>query len=140
MKWSRIKHFKFLVQIQYNWSNLESLSDFSRTMPVMKLLDIIRDHLRYKLRIRKIHILYIVWAIVVPNPIRDIIPTLPYSKDIEVFCKELIASACHTHPGYDSDNSVVLKVLVRCFQGSNHMINVHPFIRNLNVCRSLLDL
>ena len=83
MEWSRIKHFKCMIQIQDNWSDPDFLPEFICTVLVTKLLDIIYDHLRNKLGIRKIPISYVVWSSVVIYPIGDIIPTLTSSKDTE---------------------------------------------------------
>ena len=68
----------------------------------------------------------------VPDPIGDIIPTLQYYKDTEVFHEDIIDHILHTHPLYDEDNAIVLKVLLYFFQGSNHMIYVKTLISKRN--------
>ena len=78
----------------------------------MKLVYIILYHLRNKLGIRNIPLLYVVRASVVSGPIREISPTLTYSKDTEEFHDELIARALHSHPGYSENKSMILKVLI----------------------------
>ena len=75
-EYGRIKHFNSLVEIQYNWINLDALPEFIRNMTAMKLLDIIPDHLRKKLGIRKIPLSYVVYESVVPDYIGDISTTL----------------------------------------------------------------
>ena len=77
MEWIRIKHFKPLIQIKHNLSEPESLPELNRTMPAMKLMDLIRDHLQNNLGIRNIPLPNVIQASIVPEPIRDIIPTLP---------------------------------------------------------------
>ena len=137
IEWIWIKHFKSLIQIQDNWNNPESLPEFIRTVAVMNLLDIIRDHLRNKIGIRKISLLFVVPSIVVPDPIGYRITTLPYSKDTEVFHEYIISRALHNCPGYAEDNFMVLEVLLHFFQVSNHMIGVNPFVRKLNGLRDI---
>ena len=75
----------------------------------MKLLDLNRDHLCNKLGIRKIPLSYIVRSSVVPDPIRDICPNLPYYKDTDILYDKLIACALHTRPGYAEDNNIFPK-------------------------------
>ena len=108
MEWSRIKHFNSMIQIQYNCSDQDSLPEFSRTMPIMKFLEFIRDHLRNKSGTREIPLSYIVRARVVPDSVGDISKTLPYSNYTGGFHEEQISCALHTNPEYDEDNAMAI--------------------------------
>ena len=88
MERSWLKHFKSMFQIQDNWSNPDSLPEFSCIMPVTKLLDLICDHLHNKLGMKKTPILYVFRASVVPDSIRDTSPTLTYFNNIGEFHEE----------------------------------------------------
>ena len=109
-------------------------------MPVMKLVEIIRDHIEDKWGIRKTPLLYVVHANIVPGYIGDIISTLTYYQDTGVFHEELIAWDSNTHPGYEGNNTMFLEVLLYCFQLSNHMISVKNLIRKHNGRGDLLAL
>ena len=109
-------------------------------MHVMKFLDFIRDHLQNKLGIGDIHVSYVVHGGFSPDSFGGIILTLPYSKYIGGFREDLISRALRTRPVYSEDNYMVLKVLLHCFQGINHMISVKPYVGKCNGRGSLLDL
>ena len=69
MEWSRIKHIKSVIQIQYNWINPYPLPEFSCAMYIMKFLELIHNNLRNKLGIMKIPLSYVVCASFVPDSV-----------------------------------------------------------------------
>ena len=80
-----IKHIKSLIQTQNYWSEIDLLPEFSHTMSIMNFLDVIRDQLRNKLRIRNIPLSYVVYARILPDSIGHISPTKPYTRDTRGF-------------------------------------------------------
>ena len=52
MSWAQVKQFKYLSDTTLNWTAPPSLPELGRSVPIMKLLKLIRDYLRGRLGIR----------------------------------------------------------------------------------------
>ena len=113
MEWIQIKNSKLLIKIQYNRSNPDYPPEFRQTIPVMKLLDLIHNHLQRKLGTRKITLSSVVTTSVVHNIFGDIIPNLPQYKDTEWSHKELIFHASY-NLWYEKDNDTRILLLTPC--------------------------
>ena len=96
-------------------------------MSILQLLELVTDHLRSKLGVRKIPLSYVTRAdSIVPN-IGTISPTSLYSEGVDSFHKELITGVSHKHPKFADDNRMVLDVLVAFLKTTRHMSELKHF-------------
>ena len=129
MSWAYVKQFKSLKELTSNWKELPALPTLGRNVPIMKLLELIREHLRGILGIRQIPLAYVTRAMVTPDPIGVIRADRPFSENHGSFHEELIARASHAHPNYVDDNAAVLDILVGCLGETEYLTSLKPFQR-----------
>ena len=60
MSWTYIKQFKALKELITNWKEQPALPTLGRNVAIMKLLELIREHLRGILGIRQIPLCYVI--------------------------------------------------------------------------------
>ena len=82
----------------------------------MQLLELVGEHLRKRLGVRKIPLSYVIRDLVPVARIGMINADAPYSDEFKTFHEELIAQASHNHPNYPEDNATILDTLVGCFK------------------------
>ena len=90
MTWGYLRHFRDLLTINGNWRDPKPLPTIGQSMPIMKLLELIRGHLRRVLGVRKIPLAYVVRPNVEVEPIADAplrvgASTLPYAAKYSSF-------------------------------------------------------
>ena len=129
MSWTYVKQFKSLNELTSKWKTQPDLPNLGRNVPIMKLLELIREHLRGILGIRQIPLAYVTRSAVTPMPIADIRTDKPFSKDHGSFHEELVARASHDHPNYVDDNAAVLDILVGCLSETEFLTSLKPFQR-----------
>jgi hypothetical protein len=135
MGWPHIRHFRDLNQINSNWTVPETLPILSKSLPIMKMIELLHGQFRKLLGVRMIPLAYVVRpsAAVEPiasAPLRPVASsTLPYSERFTGFHDEQILRASHTHPQFGEDNAVVLDIILNCLQTSGYMSSIKPFIR-----------
>ena len=127
MSWTYIKQFKALKELITNWKEQPALPTLGRNVAIMKLLELIREHLRGILGIRQIPLAYVIRRKVTPDPIEHIQETKPFSDNHESFHEELINRASHDHPNYVDDNAAVLDILVGCLGETEYLTSLKPF-------------
>ena len=93
----------------------------------MMLLELVTEHLRSKLGVRKIPLSYVTRDDPIVPTIGTISATFPYSEGVDFFHKELIARASHKHPNFADNKGMVLDVLVACLKTTRHMSDLKPF-------------
>ena len=98
-------------------------------MSILQLLELVTEHLRSKLGVRKILLSYMTRADTIVPTIGTIYATFLYSEGVDSFHEELIAMATHKHPNLADDNGMVLDVLVACLKSTRHMSDLKPFQR-----------
>ena len=81
-------------------------------MYILQLLEIVTEHLRSKLGVRKITLSYVTRSDPIMPTIGTISATFPYSEGLYSFHEELIDRASHEQPNFADDNGMVLDVLV----------------------------
>ena len=142
MTWSYIKKFKALTDLVSNWQDQPSLPELGRNVPIMKFLELFREHLRGKLGIRQIPLSYVARDVVEPVLIdEDPIDALnPFSSNYDSFHDELISRARHDHPNYPDDNATVLDMLVGSLSKTEYMSSLKPFQRTRDGRGALLAL
>jgi len=129
MSWAYVKQFKSLKELVSNWKEQPALPTLGRNVPIMKLLELIREHLRGILGIRQIPLAYVTRSTVNPEPIENIRADKPFSENHGSFHEELIARASHDHPNYVDDNATVLDILVGCLGETEYLTSLKPFQR-----------
>lgn len=127
MTWMYVKQFKSLDQLTSKWKAQPDLPPLGRNVPIMKLLELIREHLRGILGIRQIPLAYVTRRIVHPLSIADIRVDKPFSEDYGSFHEELVARASHDHPNFVDDNAAVLDILVGCLSETEFLTSLKPF-------------
>ena len=127
MTWTYVKQFKSLNELTSKWKEQPDLPSLGRNVPIMKLLELIREHLRGVLGIRQIPLAYVTRKLVTPVPIVGIRLDKPFSTNYESFHEELIDRASHTHPNYVDDNAAVLDILVGCLSETEFLTSLKPF-------------
>ena len=85
-------------------------------MSILQLLELVTDHLRSKLGVRKIPLSYVTMADPFVPTIVTISATFPYSEGVDSLHEELIARASDKHPNFADDHGMVLDVLVACLK------------------------
>ena len=140
MEWTRIKQIRAYCVAIEEWEDAISLPTYTSDLDTIKFLELVREHLRSKLGIRKIPLSYVVRKSVTVPIIRGIKQHFPYSENVNSFHDDLIIRASHDHPNYSDDNAMVLDVLVACFKGSVHMSDLKPFQKTRDGRGALLAL
>ena len=140
MNWTRIMKFRAYNRAIEEWEDAESLPVYSSDSDTIKFLELVREHLRSKLGIRKIPLSYVIRKDVAVPPIGVIKEDFPYSDNVTSFHDDLIKRALHDHPNYADDNATVLDILVACFKGTMHMSDLKPFQRTRDGRGALLAL
>ena len=98
-------------------------------MYILQLLEIVTEHLRSKVGVRRILISCVTRTDPIVLTIGTISATFPYYEGVDSFHKELIARTSHKHPNFADDNGIVLDVLVACLTTTRHMSDMKPFHR-----------
>ena len=80
-------------------------------MSILQLLELVTEHLRRKLGVRKIPLSYVTRDGPIVPTFGTISETFPYSEGVDSFHEELIARASHKYPKFIDDNGMVLYVL-----------------------------
>ena len=127
MTWAYVKQFKSLKELTLNWKKQPELPCLGRNVPIMKLLELIREHLRGILGIRQIPLAYVVRNTVNPDPIAVIRTDRPFSTIHGSFHDEMIARASHNHPNFVDDSAAVLDILVGCLSETEYLTSLKPF-------------
>ena len=145
LQYTRTQHFKQLKIINENWKDPEPLPSLSRSIPIMRMIELIRGYLRKILGVRKIPLSYVVRTnVAVPpiadSPLRPLPNNLPYGAPYRGFHDELIIRASHEHPGYDEDNALVLDIIIGCLQATSHMSSIKQWVRTRDGRQALLSL
>ena len=96
-------------------------------MSIIQLLEIVTEHIRSKLGVRKIPLSYVTSADPIVPTIGTISAPFPYSEGVDSFHEELITRASHNPPNFADNNGMVLDVLVVCLKTTRHMSDLKPF-------------
>ena len=145
MAWGYLRHFRDLLTINANWRDPKPLPTIGRSMPIMKLLELIRGHLRRVLGVRKIPLAYVVRPNVNVDPIADaplrVGPsTLPYAAKYLSFHEEQIIRASHSHPAFVEDNATVLDIILKTVENTSYMSSIKTAIDRRDGREALLAL
>ena len=106
----------------------------------MKMLELIREHLRETLGIQQIPLAYVIRSEVTPDPIKPIQILKPILLVNNSFHDKLIARAFHDHPNYADDNAMVLDILVGCLGEMEYLTSLKPFLKKRDGRGGLLAL
>ena len=86
-----MKQFKALSELRKNWLYPPALPSLGCNVPIMKLLEMTREHLRSKLGIQQTPLSYVTMS-TVNHPAIELVQTdKPFSANHEGFHNELIA-------------------------------------------------
>ena len=145
MNWPCLRHFSSLKEICANWTDPDPLPSLGRSIPIMKMIELIRNYLRRVLGIRKIPLAYVVRSMVAVPPIGDAPlrtapSSLPYGAKYSSFHDEQIERASHDHPGYAEDNATVMDIILTVVQGTSFMSSVKTAVTNRDGRTALLAL
>ena len=127
MNWSRIRQFRSYTTSYKEWEDPAYLPEYSKDVSIIQLLDIVTEHMRSKLGVRKIPLSYVTRVDPTVPTIVTISATFPYSEGVESFHEEPINRASHNQPNFAYDNGMVLSVLVSCLNTTRHMSDLKPF-------------
>ena len=137
MNWARIQKFCFFLTVCEEWEDPEDISTCSKDVPIMQLLELIKDHLHNRLGVRKTPLPYVIRDSLAAPAINKINVDAPYSEDIDSFHKELIERVSHNHLHYAHDNATILDILVECLKSTRHFSDLKTFQRRRYRKRSL---
>ena len=112
MNWSRIRQFRSYTTSGEEWEDLADLPACSKDVSSIQLLELVTEHIRSKLGVRKTLLSYVTRADPTVPTIVTISATFPYSEGVDSFHEELITRASHNHPNFVDNNGMVLDVLV----------------------------
>ena len=112
MNWERIRQFSSYTTSCEEWEDPDDLPACSKDVSIIQLLELVIEHLRSKLGVRKILLSYVTRADPTAPTIGTISATFPYYEGVDSFHEELITRASHDHPNFADDNGMVLDVLV----------------------------
>ena len=88
MNWARIRQFRSYITACKEWEDPADLPACSKDVSILHLLELVTEHLRSKLGVRKIPLSYVNRVDpIVPN-IGTISATFPYSEGVGSFHKE----------------------------------------------------
>ena len=127
MNWSRIRQFRSYTTSCKEWEDPADLPACSKDLSIIHLLELVIEHLRRKLGVRKIPFSYVTRVDSNVPTIGTISTTFPYSEGVEYFHEELINRASQNHPKFADDNGMVLDVLIPCLKTTRHMSDLKPF-------------
>ena len=101
-----------------------------RNMHITRLLELVCDHLRDILGVRKSPLSYVVRPEVVPTMIENdpINVSRSFSVNYTCYHDELIARAEHDHPNYGEDSLMGLGILVAYLNETRFMTSLKPSI------------
>ena len=85
MNWARIMKFRAYNKAIEEWEDAESLPVYSSDSDTIKFLELVREHLRSKLGVRKILISYVTRADTIVPTIGTISTAIPYSEGVDSF-------------------------------------------------------
>ena len=80
------------------WEYPSDFPAYSKDLSIIQLLELVTEHLRSKLGVRKIPLSYFTRVYSTVPTIGRISSTFPYSEGVESFHEELITRASHNHP------------------------------------------
>ena len=129
MTWAYVKQFKALKELITNWKEQPSIHILGQNVPIMKLLELIREHLRGILGIRQIHVAYVIQSKVAPDLIEPIQLTELFLTKYNSFHEELIFRASHDYPNYADDNATILDILVEYLGETEYLTSLKPFFK-----------
>ena len=101
-------------------------------MFILKLLELVTEHLRSKLGVRKILLSYVTRDDPIVPIIGTISATFPYSEGVYSFHKGIIARASHKNSNFADNNGMVLDVLVTCLTTTRHISDLKTFQKQRN--------
>ena len=127
MNWSRIRQFRSYTTLCEEWEDSADLPACSKDVSIIQLLELVTEHLRSKLGVRKIPLSYFTRVDTTVSTIGTISATFLYSEGVEYFHEKLITRASHNHPNFADDNGMVLDVLVSYLNTKRHMSYLNPF-------------
>ena len=132
LSWEQTSHFWDLRRLNENWTESGALPPLSRSIPIMKMLELMRSQLRKMLGVWNIPLAYVVQCSATVEPItsatlRPVPSTLPYAAQYSTFHKDLIQRASHDHPSFDENSALVLDVVEKILKESTHMMNIKLF-------------
>ena len=124
---ARIRQFRSYTTSCEEWEDPADLPECSKDVSIIQLLELVTEHLRSKIGVRKIPLSYVTRTDPTVPTIGTISATFPYSEGVDSFHEELITRASHKHPNSAGDNRMVLDVLVACLKTTRHMSDLKPF-------------
>ena len=108
MNWARIQQFRSYITACEEWEDPYDLPSYSNDVSILQLLELVNEHLRSKLGVRKILLSYTTRADTIVPTIGTIYATFLYAEGVDSFHEELIARDSHKHPNFADDNGMVL--------------------------------
>ena len=96
-------------------------------MSIIQLLELVTEHLRSKLGVRKIPLSYVTRADPIVPTIGTISANFSYSEGVDSFNEELISRASHKHSNFAYNNGMVLDVLFACLKTTIHISYLKSF-------------
>ena len=116
INWARTRHFRLYNTSCEEWEDPDELPLCSKDVSIIQLLELVPEHLRRKVGVRKIPLSYMTRADPIVPTIGTISATLPYYEGVYSFHEKLIARASHKHPNSAEDNGMILDVLFACLK------------------------
>ena len=95
----------------------------------MQIIELVREHLRSKLGVRKIPLSYVIREDHTFLALGMIRSGNPFSIDIHFFHEDLIERISHDPQNYVDDNAMVLDILAGCLKSTQHMSDIKSFQR-----------
>ena len=102
MNWARIRQFRSYTTSCEEWEDPADLPECSKDVSIIQLLELVTEHLRSKLGVRKILLSYVTRADPIVPTIGTISATFPYYEVVDSFHEELITRASHNHPNFET--------------------------------------
>ena len=142
MAWTRINHFKSLVDINDEYNDPETLKPPTKSTHFNEWMETFEEHLREVRGVRKIPLSYVIRPETVPGTIIAFPANhdLPYSSNYNSFQDELIARATHDHPTFQTDNEAVYHIIMSALNDTMYATSIKRHRSRKNGRGAYLDL
>lgn len=134
MRWTRIKQFKALINIQKDYSEPDTIEPPTKNSKIVEWTEQLEEYLTKVRGVRKIPLSYLIRENVDPGDIQAFAADYdkPYSAMYKSFQEEMIARATHTDPTYATDNETLYNIISTALADT-------PFVTSIKKHRSAKD-
>lgn len=120
MTWQLISQFEPFKEMQDEHSDPEDLPPVSKSLPILKWMEVFESYLQNSLGVSKVPLAYVTRAVadvenIAENPLLAQNPK-PFGRKYGSFYEEMIGRVSHELPFFDADNRTVLELLVKSFK------------------------